>query len=344
MAATKLTCPDCGNVMRPAKPLPAGKKVKCSECGGMFAPGDDEKPAAAAVTKMAGKGGDKKTGLAGKSVKKTEMAGKGEKQTELKANVPPAKKTKKADEPAKPKDDKTIPLADDDEDDGPPLYSYLNEGEHEEPEIDHTPDMSIKDLRGPAQEKIMKPSNYLLLYSIIGVFAYLIIAFIFLIPVCFPVPQAKGPEGSAPPAAAQQKKEEKPVSSLFMILGWDLMDTPTYPWWVVFLLVSACFLGMIYCGVVVFGGVRMQTLESRAWGIVSSIMIMMPAATLGIIGLMGIAFTNVIGLIFDDKTVYLMIPIWGIGPWAFGILVGVMNLTTLLSEDVIAGYNYVSDA
>jgi hypothetical protein len=344
MAVTKLTCPDCGNVMRPAKPLPAGKKIKCSECGGMFAAGDNDKPAAA-VTKMAGKSGDKKTEMAGKSEKKkTEMAGKSEKKTEFQAKAPAGKKTKKADdEPAKPQDDRIIPLADDDDDGGPATYDYLHEGKHEEPEVDHVPDTTIKDLRGPAQAKIIRPSNSLLLCSILGFFAYLIIAVIFLIPVCFPVPQVRGPDGAAAPAA-QQKKEEKPVSSLFMVFAWDLMDTPTYPWWAVFLLVSSCFLGMIWCGIVTYGAVKMQTLESRTWGIVSSIMAMIPCTTLAIFGLVSIVFTDVIGLIFDEKTVYFLGPFWGLATFGSNIAIGAWNLTTMLSEDVIAGYEYVSDA
>src|SRR5947199_3201333 len=39
MSATKLTCPKCQATLRPAKPLPAGKRVKCPKCGARFAVG-----------------------------------------------------------------------------------------------------------------------------------------------------------------------------------------------------------------------------------------------------------------------------------------------------------------
>ena len=32
MTVSKLTCPECGKVLKPAKPLAAGKKVKCRAC------------------------------------------------------------------------------------------------------------------------------------------------------------------------------------------------------------------------------------------------------------------------------------------------------------------------
>lgn len=44
-------CPDCGTKLKPAKPVPAGKKIRCPECGNVFAPtaaaATPAKPAAA---------------------------------------------------------------------------------------------------------------------------------------------------------------------------------------------------------------------------------------------------------------------------------------------------------
>src|SRR4051794_18390762 len=42
MAITRLTCPDCGTVLRPAKPVAPGKKVKCPKCELIFAAGEDD--------------------------------------------------------------------------------------------------------------------------------------------------------------------------------------------------------------------------------------------------------------------------------------------------------------
>jgi hypothetical protein len=43
------TCPECGTVLRPKAPLPAGKKVKCPKCGAIFAPEAAAAPAAVAA-------------------------------------------------------------------------------------------------------------------------------------------------------------------------------------------------------------------------------------------------------------------------------------------------------
>ena len=42
MAVIKITCPECQSVLRPAKPVPAGKTVKCPECGSRFTVSDEE--------------------------------------------------------------------------------------------------------------------------------------------------------------------------------------------------------------------------------------------------------------------------------------------------------------
>lgn len=53
MAITKLSCPDCGTVLRPGKPVEPGKKVKCPRCEIIFvaereADDDDDRPRKAA--------------------------------------------------------------------------------------------------------------------------------------------------------------------------------------------------------------------------------------------------------------------------------------------------------
>ena len=48
MSLTKLSCPECGTVMRPKSPVAPGKKVKCPKCETVFkAPDDDEDEAPA---------------------------------------------------------------------------------------------------------------------------------------------------------------------------------------------------------------------------------------------------------------------------------------------------------
>src|SRR5688572_16951252 len=38
MAAVKYTCPKCKATLRPARAVPAGKKIKCPKCETVFAP------------------------------------------------------------------------------------------------------------------------------------------------------------------------------------------------------------------------------------------------------------------------------------------------------------------
>src|SRR5262249_7033755 len=229
MPASKLTCPDCGKVLRPAKPLPAGKKVKWPEGGALFVAQDDEVPKATFTAASAKRG--------------AKAAAGGAKQAK------PAKKAKQPDDEKPKAPDGTIPFADD-EDDGPATYAFEAGDKHEEPEIDHVPDTSIKDLRGPAQEAVMRPSNYMILCGVLGALSYLILPGIILIPVMFPVPEHVEPEGSGAAApAATEKKAEKKENSVFTMFSWDLTDIATYRWWVITLLSLACVFGMVYCAI-----------------------------------------------------------------------------------------------
>src|SRR5438034_5487153 len=36
MAVSRISCPECDAVLKPAKPVPVGKKVKCPRCGSTF--------------------------------------------------------------------------------------------------------------------------------------------------------------------------------------------------------------------------------------------------------------------------------------------------------------------
>src|SRR4051794_26347761 len=42
MSLTKLVCPECNKVLRPAKPVAPGKKVRCPKCDSVFIAGDED--------------------------------------------------------------------------------------------------------------------------------------------------------------------------------------------------------------------------------------------------------------------------------------------------------------
>src|SRR5579884_545681 len=167
MAVSKLICPECKKVLKPTKPLPEGKKVTCPKCGANFAakePPPD--PAAHPTKKAAAPAAPKPT-----AVKKAQQASK----------------------PIRPIEQRRHNLDDDEDEDEGGVYDFAEQPDHEGPEVEYTPDMSIKDLRGPAQAMLVKPSNYLIMAGVVGFFGWLGFMVIVLIPIIFPL-QEKQPD------------------------------------------------------------------------------------------------------------------------------------------------------
>src|SRR5258707_469994 len=153
MAATKLSCPECGTVLRPAKPVAPGKKVKCPRCETVFTAGEDEE------------------------LDVIDMVEEEEERPRRKAKVPAKAKAGKA-AAKKPKE----------EDDGAyGLFKDKEEDEENKPKINYAPDMSIKDLRGPAVAILMPPTNKLTLTGFIGVAGWFVLIILLMIPAMFPI-------------------------------------------------------------------------------------------------------------------------------------------------------------
>jgi hypothetical protein len=320
MAETKITCPECGKVLRPAKPLPAGKRVKCPQCSALFVPGEEAEASAA--------------------VSKTPAQNQGKGASKPAAKAKPAKKTAD-DKPSKPKP-APRPSDDDDDEGGPRTYEFIDDHrKQDEPEIDYVPDTSIKDLRGPAQEAIMGPSNWIIRLGVGGCVCYFILLVIITLPVIFPTPKPTNADGTPVVATPDEKdKDKEKTHSMFVMYGWDLAELQ--PWEVV-VLVIGCICGMTYCGIVTYGGVKMQTLESRVWGLVASILVIVPVNSVGYFGVMSIICTFFWMLFFDPDGVYYIIVVPGFGAFVPNILSGIRGLVTLLRPDVIDGYEYVPE-
>src|SRR5262245_60681239 len=117
MSLTKLVCPECSKVLRPAKPVEPGKKVRCPKCEAIFVAGEEEEDESNEI----------------KVVEEEER--------------PKKKKKAKAKAKAEPAPDKNAASGEDEEG----TYSLLRDNEDEEkPEIEYAPEQTIKDLRGPA--------------------------------------------------------------------------------------------------------------------------------------------------------------------------------------------------
>jgi predicted Zn finger-like uncharacterized protein len=325
MASERITCPDCKSVLKPAKPVPDGKKVRCPKCGNQFTtPGlleeeviqvvEEELPRKKAPGKKKAKTGIKKAS----------------------GHTPPRKK----------------PIDDDDEDGGG-IYSFVgaNKTTDEEggrPEIEYAPDMSIKDLRGPAQSAVVKPSNFILLINGLSVLANIFLICVQFWPMVFSescvdwkkVLSKHYKEDQNEVKRVEGIKEFKEVKDKDLAIVQDAEEIEKQ--WR-FGMMGVFLVLLVYNAIVIVGAVKMQNLESRRWGIVSSIMTLLPMGAGGFGYLIYFAFTATIGgwLLDELADPYGM----GLGalPYLFAIHVSVTSLRVLMSQEVIDGFEYVPD-
>ncbi len=175
MPSDKLRCPECDGILRLAKPPAPGKKIKCPKCGAKFELADEPAPPAMSKSKA---GVNKKDAGVSKKDKDKVTA-------------------KKADKPAA-KAEKAAPKLQDDDDEGGGTYGFVKEDEAEEenkPKISYAPDTSVRDLRGPAQEAVMRPTNIIIMCGALGFFGWLALMVMLLIPILFPIIADEGTKG-----------------------------------------------------------------------------------------------------------------------------------------------------
>jgi hypothetical protein len=330
-------------VLKPAKPLPVGKKVKCPKCGTDFTVTEEASADGPAPPKPAAR-----------------------------AKPAPARKKPATAQPAPKKSAPARPApkrpADDDDDEGG-AYALVRdpdldpdpEDEDEEPKkpkIDYAPDLSIKDLRGPAMELIVKPSNYLIFQGMFGGIGWLGFLVLVLIPILFPLDYGekdkdKDKNKAAPPPAAvagKDKDKDKDAKkteadhSFFEIFGWRFAHTEDEDWSKPFILILSCILGLLYAGTVTFGAIKIQNMESRRWGIASSIMALLPFASMGFGLFAGILLQVLFRMLFDEESMVMIYLGAFLGLlWTYCVGVAVWNLKTLMMPEVIAGFEYVPD-
>jgi hypothetical protein len=296
MPVDRVTCPMCHTVLRPTKPLTPGKAVKCPKCGaGFTAPKDDEEVMDVIV---------------------------------LQPEAPVSKPTAAAN-----------PTTPDDEDDGPATYRFIEEleeapkkparrdrydddddeyedddepikeGADDKADISIVPDLTVKDPRGIAQEIVIRPSNWLMLVTVLDIVFTLAWMGFFLIPIFFALPpdtdRVSTVNPGAPGAAAAQAKETGKQAAGG--LSWETGTSGFASWLVVLMVLLIGGFLLAYNGVIVSGCVRMQNLESYGWCIAACIMAMIPI---------------------------------GLSCYLFRLLLGVSCLITLRRADVIDGFNY----
>src|SRR5262249_38753599 len=140
--------PDCDAVLRPAKPLPSGKRVTCPKCGaGFVVRGEDDE--AETQAKAA-----KKPGA---------PAGKG-KDDPFADDGPEMYAVIKEEAPAQEEDEDY----DEDEDEDRPKKKPKKDTARME-DLEFRLNTAVTDPRGPAQAALISPSNFLMLMSFISI-------------------------------------------------------------------------------------------------------------------------------------------------------------------------------
>ena len=264
MASARITCPDCKSVLKPAKPVPDGKKVKCPKCGNMFpTPGlvedEDDLP--------------RKKATGQETAKRRHQESR---------RIPTRRPRKPA--PRRRRGERRRRLR---------YISDEEKAEEDKPEIEYAPDMSIKDLRGPAQAAVVKPSNlhaphrrtllpvqhfpHLLCRSGRWSSAESVVDWEKVL-AKHGVRAIKPPRAESPATRNTrisrtrileivQEANEKAVKD-FVQDGFP----PLGRLWMMGLFI----LVLIYNAIAIVGAVSMQNLELRRWGIASSIMMFLP--------------------------------------------------------------------
>jgi hypothetical protein len=325
MAVSRITCPECKSVLRPTKPVPAGKAVKCPECGARFSPGADAPDV---------------------PLKKPKEP--------VAADRKPKKAADKKASPKKPANNKPA----DDEDGG--TYGYMKEEEvaaEDKPAIDYAPDMSTKDMRGPAASALVGPSNWLIVVGSLGFFGWLGVLVMILIPTLFPIDADDGDKTKPPKPvigldhglsavndekdAVAEPKYDPNRKSFYSFFGTDLSLVGLLPWYFFLLALLPIFLGMVYSGLVTYGAVQIQNLEGYRWGMASAIMGTVPISSWGFMMTTAILLKFLLGMVIDEVAVPMIFLMTVEALAAIGA--GVWVVMVLMSDKVIKGYAYKAD-
>jgi hypothetical protein len=311
MPLVKLTCPKCRATLRPAKPVPEGKSVKCPKCEEVFRAGEEpadtrtrpdapaKKPAAAPAAKAAEEDEEAETYAVIRD----------EDQERKAAEEAERRKRRGRKRRARDEDDED----EDDEDEGDLGAQLLK-------------NLKTRDPRGAAQGVVVTPSNWLLRTGILGFFAWVVAFIVFMLPIAFPnIPD--NPDEKNQIAVGKDKDKEKDKKPAQKGLAEQIQERA----WTVVLFIAVLFLGLTQAALITFGAVRMQSLESYGWSMAGCILAILPLYMVPVWALVWWVFE----FIYDDA------------PWAFacivyawGPLVGGFCLKQLLNPKVKPGFEY----
>src|SRR5262249_42234632 len=139
-------------------------------------------------------------------------------------------------------------------------------------------------------------------------------------------------------------KAEEEKKSFIVVYGWDLAVLAGFEWYFFILMLSPIFVGMAYSGLIALGAVKAQNIESRAWGIVASIMAIVPLNPGGVLAVTLILIDIPMGMIFDDvefiRTVDLA---WIVILCLVEAAIGALALIAMFRPEVKKGFEYKAE-
>jgi predicted Zn finger-like uncharacterized protein len=341
MSLTRLTCPECETVMRPKVPVSPGKKVKCPKCQHIFiARGDVDEVDEVEDVEEVEEAPVKKKAKARPAEKEAKPEPKKEEEEiygYLKEEEPPR--------PVKPKKKRRRDEDDDEEDED-------DEDDEEEeddgkPKINYGLDESIRDLRGPAIEKLRDPATWLTFSGLLGAVGWLVFIVILIIPFAFPIiEEEKKEDPMMPPTKEKEKGPPKPKYNPLLI--WQTLDfgeVVSQPPVIFWLCIAGFFALGLYSGLIAFGGIKFLNLESRQWGIAAGIMALLPVSPAGLVFTLAMAFQWILRQVDMDQDGTDIYVTGGLGALLYLASVGLGAWTLKVANDEVvkAGYEYVPE-
>jgi hypothetical protein len=305
-----LTCPECGAVLRPAKPLRPGKSVKCPKCGAGFVVGEDQpRPV------------EKRTA----SPVQTKPSGGG---------IPVA----------------PVTAGDEDEEGGlyafrgdenfdAPEVNYAPELE-----IKDLRGPAMKEVVDPSNKLILVGVT-----GFLGWVAFLVTLVIpIMFPLETKEQREKARQQKIQEISMRKGlapgQVELPEEMSFLTIG--KLDLASLGEWHLYASIPCLLpmvLGMIYSFILCIGAVKIQNLESREWGIAASVMAMIPLNAGGLLCFLALILNIVLNLLFEDWFKWAVLVFFLICAWGTNLAVGIWMLTVLNKPAVIAGYEYVPE-
>jgi hypothetical protein len=317
MPLSKLICPHCKATLKPARPVPEGKKVTCPKCGDSFQAG----AAGAARPGKAARPGPEAVPAATAAEEDDDVGTYGV------LHDPEEEARRAAEERKKQKKKRRL---DEDED-----YDEDEDEEDEEEDVaqQYLKTVQSKDPRGPAQMAVIGPSNWLLRTGIIGFLAWLIALVVFIIPIVFSLDEKGDTAKEAFPSGRVDKDKEKKAAAKKeedVISFASIREEP----WQVGVAAGLLVLALAQAALIANGAVKMLHLESVGWARAAAILAIFPLYALPVFWILW-WFTV---LIFDEMGVVVAAAVFLWGP-----IVGLVNLKTLARQKVKAGFEYVAD-